>query len=141
MKVRHHELQAWQEGLRLVKVVYAFTAEFPREEVYGLTSQMRRAAVSVPSNIAEGAARASDREFLRYLIMARGSLMELETQVRIAQDLRFGEESHRSLDASLERVYSLLAGLITAVRRTMSDPRVSEAKLTAAYLEDQPNDN
>jgi four helix bundle protein len=79
MKRRHHDLQVWMEGMSLAKDVYAATASFPKEEIYGLTSQMRRAAVSLPSNIAEGAARGSKKEFLQFLVIARGSLMELET--------------------------------------------------------------
>ena len=86
---RHHELQVWREAIELVEEAYRLTSAFPREELYGLTSQMRRAAVSVPSNIAEGAARQSEREFLQFLIIARGSLSELETQVLIAEKLGY----------------------------------------------------
>ena len=85
----HRDLLAWQEAISLVGIVYQCTANFPKEEVFGLTGQMRRAAVSVPSNIAEGAARNSKREFVQFLGFARGSLSELETQVIISQDLGF----------------------------------------------------
>jgi four helix bundle protein len=71
---KHHELRVWQEAVALVTNVYKVTAAFPKEEVFGLTGQMRRAAVSVPSNIAEGAARNTDKEFLQFLSIARGSL-------------------------------------------------------------------
>jgi four helix bundle protein len=74
-------------AIQLVKLIYTTTASFPKEEMYGLTSQMRRAAVPVPSNIAEGAARGGTREFVQFLTMARGSLSELETQVLIAREL------------------------------------------------------
>ncbi|MBC7344805.1 MAG: four helix bundle protein, partial [Clostridia bacterium] len=80
----HHELKAWQEAMALVREVYQATASFPAFEQYGLASQLRRAAVSIPSNIAEGAARESAKEFAQFLTMARGSLSELETQILIA---------------------------------------------------------
>ena len=86
---RHHELQVWQEAIDLVEEAYRLTGAFPREELYGLAGQMRRAAVSVPGNIAEGAARQSEREFLQFLIIARGSLSELETPVLIAEKLGY----------------------------------------------------
>jgi len=89
VKRKHHELQVWQEAMALVKEIYRITASFPKEEVYALTSQMRRAAVSIPSNIAEGAARNGDKEFLQFLAIARGSLSELETQLLIANDLGY----------------------------------------------------
>ncbi len=83
----HYRLEAWKEAMALVKMVYERTRGFPREELYGLTNQIRRAAVSVPSNIAEGAARTSKKEFVQFLSVARGSLSELETQLLISVDL------------------------------------------------------
>lgn len=85
----YHELKIWQESRILVKSVYKLTANFPKEEIYGLTSQVRRAAVSIPSNIAEGTGRSSDKEFQRFLDYAIGSLFELETQIILANDLNF----------------------------------------------------
>ena len=79
LKRKHHSLLVWQEAMELVQEIYNVTALFPKEEVYALTNQMRRAAVSVPSNIAEGAARTGKKEFLQFLSIARGSLSELET--------------------------------------------------------------
>jgi len=76
---RHYDLRVWQDGIALVKTIYALTAKLPREELFGLTSQMRRAAVSVPANIAEGAARSTQKEFIHFLSIARGSLSELDT--------------------------------------------------------------
>lgn len=111
----HQNLLAWQEAMALAKQVYALTAHFPREELYGLTSQMRRAAVSVPSNIAEGAARLGKREFLHFLSMARGSLSELDTQLILARDLGYAgdfETSSRQIDA----VFKLLGGLINSLK-------------------------
>lgn len=83
----HRDLVAWQKGMRLVKDVYRVTRNFPREEVYGLTNQLRRAAVSVPSNLAEGHGRLSRKEFRQFIGCARGSLLELETQLELRETL------------------------------------------------------
>lgn len=112
----HHQLDAWKESMKLVKMIYHVTAGFPKEELYGLTSQMRRAAVSIPSNIAEGAARNSNRELLQFLIIARGSLSELETQLLIAKDLGYCEEYPMEL---INIVFSRLGGLINSIRSKM----------------------
>ena len=84
----HKDLDIWKEGMSLVEKIYLITAKFPKEEIYGLRSQMRRCAVSIPSNIAEGAARNSVKEYIQFLYVSLGSLSELETQVEIA--LRLG---------------------------------------------------
>ena len=115
MKRTHEGLQVWQEGMALAKDVYAATASFPKEEIYGLTSQMRRAAVSVPSNIAEGAARGSKKEFLQFLIIARGSLMELETQILLSRDLGFLAH-HEQLLERTNKTFALLNGLMGSLR-------------------------
>jgi four helix bundle protein len=83
------ELKIWQEGRALVKEIYSITITFPKEELYGLTSQIRRAAISVPSNIAEGTGRGSNKEFNRFLEFAIGSLFEIETQIILANDLKY----------------------------------------------------
>ncbi|MCX7844912.1 MAG: four helix bundle protein [Candidatus Bipolaricaulota bacterium] len=83
----HKDLAVWKEAMQLVKAVYEWTTGFPKEEMYGLTAQMRRAALSIPCNIAEGAARGSRKEFLQFLHISLGSLAELETQVFLAEDL------------------------------------------------------
>jgi four helix bundle protein len=101
----------WRRAIDLVKEIYALTASFPRSEQFGLLAQMRRAAVAVPSNIAEGAARASDKEFTYFLHVARASLSELETQPVIAEELGFGTASPGA-EQAMEDVFSLLAGLI-----------------------------
>jgi four helix bundle protein len=85
----HKELEIWQRGIAFVGQVYKITRAFPKEELYSLTSQIRRAAVSYPSNIAEGAARSSRKEFTQFLYVALGSLSEVETQLVIAQNLRY----------------------------------------------------
>ena len=86
---RYQDLVAWQKGIDFVREVYEMTSTFPQEEMFGLKSQMRRASVSVPSNIAEGQARFSPKEFHRFLSIARGSLVEIETQILIAQNLGY----------------------------------------------------
>jgi len=83
------ELKVWQKGRELVKEVYTLTAGFPQSEIYGLTSQMRRAAVSIPSNIAEGSGRKSQKEFSRFLEIANSSSLELETQLYVSLDINF----------------------------------------------------
>jgi four helix bundle protein len=85
----HKDLKIWREGINLVISIYKLTKEFPNEELYGLTSQMRRAAVSYPSNIAEGAARSSNNEYIRFLYISLGSLSELETQIIISEKLNY----------------------------------------------------
>jgi len=106
----HHKLEAWREAMALVRTVYAITRGFPQEETYGLAMQLRRAAVSIPSNVAEGAGRDGDREFLRFLSIARGSLSERETQLLIGADLGYLSVDHRAF-ALLERVSRLITGL------------------------------
>src|SRR6266481_4085086 len=89
MKVRNYqELIAWQRAMDLVEEVYKASRDFPREEIYALTSQIRKAAVSIPSNIAEGQGRRTTADFLRHLSIAYGSLREVETQILIAQRLK-----------------------------------------------------
>jgi four helix bundle protein len=85
----HKELAIWQEGIDLVQKVYNLAQGFPKEELYGLSSQIKRCAVSIPSNIAEGAARNSENEYIRFLHISLGSLSELETQMEIAKRLKF----------------------------------------------------
>lgn len=84
------DLRVWQRTMELAGKVYDYTVVFPKEEMYGLISQMRRAAISVPSNIAEGSRRSSSREFGHFLLIAEGSLAELETQVLFAQSRNYG---------------------------------------------------
>ena len=98
----------------LVQDIYKVTAVFPKSEVYALTSQMRRAAVSVPSNIAEGAARNGSKEFFHFLSIARGSLSELETQIQIAQRLGYMRENN--LLEKVDTVFGLIGGLMKPVK-------------------------
>jgi four helix bundle protein len=116
LRRKHRELRAWQAAVELVELVYQITAAFPREEVYGLTSQMRRCATSVPANIAEGAARASTRELLHFLSIASGSLSELDTHIEIALRLKLIPDS-RTLAGKVDEVFALLVGLSSALKR------------------------
>lgn len=108
----------WRDAMSLVEAIYCLSHDFPDSERFGLTAQMRRAAISVPSNIAEGAARRSTAEYLRYLSMARGSLAELDTQLQIAARLQFGSPDTATLDL-LNRTFARLNALI----RTLDESR------------------
>ena len=114
----YRELIAWQKAMDLVVQVYEMTRTFPREEIYGLTSQLRRAAVSIPSNIAEGQGRRSSKEFVRFLGIAYGSLQETETQIILATRLGYLEavQEAQVLEQCAE-VGKLLNGLTNALRR------------------------
>ena len=116
MAQSYQDLIAWQKAMRLVTEVYKATESFPKEEVYGLTSQLRRAAVSVPSNIAEGQGRLSKGEFQQFLGYARGSLLEVETLIRVAVNLNYLSENEaaRLLDLSAE-VGKILNGLLNSI--------------------------
>lgn len=97
----------------LVIEIYRITGNFPNQEIYGLTNQIRRATVSIPSNIAEGAARQTKKEFSNYLHMAQASLSELDTQIELARRLGYlDQETFRMLDERLERIDKMITGLI-----------------------------
>ena len=114
----HKDLEVWKQSLDLAERVYSVTGSFPKEEVYGLTVQMRRSAISVPSNIAEGAARGSKKEFAQFLYISLGSLAELETQFIMAG--RLGFTSDQSLMGKIEQVRKMLLGLIRFLKRPSS---------------------
>lgn len=120
MKRPHTDLNLWQEAMRRTEAVYALTNAFPQSEICGLVSQIRRSAVSVPSNVAEGAARGSKREFIQFLMIARGSLSELDTQLELAQRLGFIHKE-ASVRKHLDDVFGLLNGLLNSLKR--SNPR------------------
>ena len=90
------DLRIWQKGIEVVKDIYILTKKFPKEELYGLTSQMRRSAVSIPSNIAEGFRRYHNKEYKQYLYIALGSCAELETQIIIANELDYINETNKT---------------------------------------------
>jgi four helix bundle protein len=113
----YKDLRAWKLSMELAMEVYRQTESFPREERYGLTSQLRRAAVSVSSNIAEGKGRSSDKELVLFLHHARGSLLEVETQMLIAEGLKYGSETEtRRLLALVETLAKTLNALIKSLK-------------------------
>jgi len=113
----YKDLIAWQKGMDLVATIYDATQTFPSHEQFGLTSQLRRAAVSVPSNIAEGKAHYSNRDFVRFLRHARGSLAEIETQVLIAQQRKYlNTETATNLSQKIDELGRILSGLINSLR-------------------------
>ena len=115
---QYQDLIAWQKAIALVTEIYKASSSFPRDEIYGLTSQLRRAAVSVPSNVAEGQGRATSGEFIQFLCHARGSLFELETQVIVAHNLNYLSDAQREeLITRISELGRILNGLITSVQR------------------------
>jgi four helix bundle protein len=113
MEKAHKKLKVWQEAMELVRVTYDTTSSLPSDEKYGLQAQMRRAAVSVPSNIAEGAARRTSKDSIQFYIVARGSLSELDTQAELCRNLRLLKTDRFDLLlAQIDRVDALLSGLI-----------------------------
>ncbi len=113
----HHNLEVWKRSLNFVTKIYKITAKYPNEEKFGLVSQMRRAAVSIPSNIAEGAARNSKKEFINFLHIAQGSTAELETQILISRNLQFITSSDTEpLLQELEEISKMIIGLQKSLR-------------------------
>jgi four helix bundle protein len=113
----YRDLIVWQKGIALVKKVYEITATFPAEEKFGLMSQMRRASVSVPSNVAEGQARKSTREFVQFISNAEGSLAELDTQMVVAVELNFVKTSEA---AAIAAQLDELRRMLNSLRRKLS---------------------
>jgi len=108
------ELDIWKKGIELVKMVYKTTEKFPHHELYGLTSQMRRCAVSIPSNVAEGFRRRHPKEFKQFLNIALGSLAELETQVIITRELVYlkNEEDERRILEFIDHISRMITNLL-----------------------------
>ena len=113
----HRNLDVWKRSMELVEAIYQITSQFPQAEQYGLVSQMRRASISIPSNLAEGAARTGKKEFLQFINIAQGSVSELDTQVELAKDLGFLEQkNYDELMLSLRVISKQLYGLAKSIR-------------------------
>ena len=114
----HKDLEVWKRGIELVNFVYKITQKFPREELYGLTNQIRRASVSVPSNIAEGSARHSTKELIHFLYISLGSLSELETQMIIAHNLEYLHSEDLKI---FEEKTTVLIRMLSALIKTLKN--------------------
>ena len=142
MNVTHfRELNVWQHSMRLAKAVYQLTVKFPREERFGLSAQLQRAAVSIPSNIAEGNARQSRRDYARFVSMASGSVAELQTQLMLANDLELADAlSVEDCLATCEQVSKMLYRLQQALlaggdnRSPVPGPRSRVSEESEEYL-------
>ncbi len=114
----HKDLAAWKQAIEIAEEIYLVTKEFPRQEMFGLVGQMRRSAVSIASNIAEGAARQSKPEFLRFLYISTGSASELDTQLEISARVGLLEHSKASmLQSRVDRLSKIMFGLIRALKK------------------------
>lgn len=113
--MNHKDLEVWKQSIGLAKAVYEMTGSFPPSELYGLTAQMRRSAVSIPSNIAEGVARGTDKEFIHFLHIVLGSLAELHTQYILSPELQF-TQSCVSVDKRIEDVRKMTVGLVKHIK-------------------------
>ncbi len=111
----HKDLKVWQESIDFVSDIYAMTSNYPKEEQFGLISQLRRASVSIPSNIAEGASRHSKKEFIRFLYIARSSASEIETQLIISRKLGYLNTEDDIVEQQLVRIAKMLTALINTL--------------------------
>jgi len=112
----HKKLKAWQVAMEIVQDVYKFTQQLPGEEKYGLVSQMRRSAISIPSNIAEGAARRSSKEFVQFLHIAQASLAELDTQIELCVRLGYFNNEKELFERKMLEVDRMISGLIRSIK-------------------------
>ena len=115
----HKDLLVWKKRIDLVEQIYTFTKQFPKEELYGITNQMRRCAVSIPANIAEGSGRKNKAEFIQFLHIALGSASELETHLIISQRLGFlSSNSYDEIMNALNEIIKMICGLINSLNST-----------------------
>lgn len=113
----HKDLIVWKKAIDFVTALYSKTNEYPKSEIYGITSQLRRASVSIPSNIAEGSARNHDKEFIQFLYIALSSSVEVETQLIISRNLNFiSEKDFEELNSELDQIGKMLQGLIKSIK-------------------------
>ncbi|MBI5404027.1 MAG: four helix bundle protein [Ignavibacteriae bacterium] len=113
LQLNHKKLNVWKEGINLVKLIYKTTESFPRNEIFGLSNQLRRASVSVASNIAEGASRRTKAERIRFYEISRSSVVEIDTQLEIANELKLiNEDQLKELDNKISHIFSMLSNLI-----------------------------
>lgn len=128
MEKPHKKLDVWQTAMKATEMVYKLTARFPEEEKFGLVSQMRRGAVSIPCNIAEGAARQGNKEFKNFLSMAQGSLSELDTQLELAVILGYlPAENVQEIDVHLLRIDKMLSGLIRSLAEKTKNEKLKRS--------------
>lgn len=107
--MNYKDIKVWQDSMKLAKNIYIITKSFPKDEIYGITSQIRRAAVSIPSNIAEGSAKQSDKEMIQFLYISLGSLPELETQLILSKEIGYFDEDKSN---EIENIRKQILGLI-----------------------------
>ena len=113
----HRDLIVWHKSIDFVTTIYKVTEKYPRSEIYGLVSQLRRATVSIPSNIAEGAARNHNKEFIQFLYISLGSASEVETQLLISNNLKYiNDQDKELLISSLYEISKMLKGLINSIK-------------------------
>ncbi|HWJ07105.1 MAG TPA: four helix bundle protein [Steroidobacteraceae bacterium] len=119
----HRDLILWQKSMNLAFAIHKVTAGFPKAELFALVSQLRRAAISVPSNIAEGSARKSTREFLHFLRIAHGSLAEIQTQLELARRIDYlSDASYAALNDEIDEVGKILNALVAGLQRRLRQP-------------------
>ena len=117
LQLKHKGLDVWQKSIELVSEVYGLTNSFPKEEQFSLTSQIRRSAISIPSNIAVGIARSSNLETIRFLDISRSSLVELDTQIQIAINLKYLNSSEiEKLSKTVNHIFAMLSKLIQKIK-------------------------
>ena len=117
----HKDLRVWQQSIEMVTSIYLMTQSFPKEEMFGLVSQLRRASVSVPSNIAEGYARGTDKEKLHFLRISSGSMSEVETQLMLSLNLGYlDQEKYNELSETVTSVWKQLNSLISSIKKKLT---------------------
>ena len=121
-KLRNHkDLDVWKKSMELTTRIYELTKLFPKDELYGITSQIRRASVSVPANISEGAARNRLKEFIQFLHISLGSLSELETEILIAKNIGYMDNYDENIFNDITDIRKMLLGLISSIKRKIRD--------------------